>query len=30
MNLLRTASILLSAAMYWKIAHNHNRSVLRD
>lgn len=30
MNLLRIASILLSATMLWKITRNHNQSVLRD
>ena len=30
MELLRTAAILLSATMFWKIAGNHNQSALRD
>jgi hypothetical protein len=30
MNLLRSATILLSAMMFWKVVANHNQSVLRD
>lgn len=29
MNLLRTASILLTATMFWRLVGNHNQSVLR-